>query len=95
MIGAALSRIVGLVALAAAGWLISRWVRGAGSPLRGPRRPNAAPPGAEAMIRDRVCNTFLPRSKALVLTPAGQEYGFCSQRCRTRFLAERSTSTVG
>ena len=38
------------------------------------------------MVRDRVCETFVPRSRALLLLRDGQEHFFCSEGCRTRFL---------
>jgi hypothetical protein len=38
------------------------------------------------MVRDRVCDTFLPRSRALVATVAGREQHFCSPACRDRAL---------
>ena len=41
------------------------------------------------MVRDRICNTFLPRSKALVLSEGTEEHHFCSETCRDRYLAER------
>jgi len=40
------------------------------------------------MVRDRVCNKFLPRSSALVLQVGSEEHFFCSEACRERFLAE-------
>ena len=44
------------------------------------------------MVRDRVCNTFLPRSRALLVTVDGHEHCFCSERCRARFLEGRGAS---
>jgi hypothetical protein len=51
-----------------------------------------APPGkretqevaATDMVRDRVCDTFLPRSRALVAIVDGREQHFCSAACRDR-----------
>lgn len=42
------------------------------------------------LVRDRVCNTFIPRTRAIECEIAGQTHFFCSQECRTRFLAEPS-----
>jgi len=42
------------------------------------------------MVRDRVCNTFLPRSRALTERIDADEHYFCSERCRGTFLADRS-----
>jgi YHS domain-containing protein len=44
--------------------------------------PGARP--AEDLVRDRVCNTHVPRSRALVATIAGREEYFCSTTCRDR-----------
>ena len=36
------------------------------------------------LVRDRVCNTFLPRERAIRwMTEGGEEY-FCSEKCRKR-----------
>ena len=39
---------------------------------------------ATDMVRDRVCDTFLPRSRALVTMVDGREQHFCSVECRDR-----------
>ena len=67
-----------LAALLAAFWWLRRGkdsARDTTAPARG--TPNAADP----MVRDRVCNTFLPRSRALVVRRAGEELFFCSKSC--------------
>lgn len=59
------------------------------------RKPSApAPKGASArlrfegaMVRDRVCGTFLPRPQALSLRADDGEHFFCSASCRDAFLA--------
>lgn len=43
-------------------------------------------PAATDMVRDRVCDTFLPRSRALVAMVNGREQHFCSPECRDRAL---------
>jgi hypothetical protein len=46
--------------------------------------PRAA---AQDLVRDRVCNTFIPRSRALVVrTPTSEEY-YCSPACREKATA--------
>jgi len=42
------------------------------------------PGPATDMVRDRVCDTFLPRSRALVAVVDGREQHFCSAKCRDR-----------
>ena len=39
-----------------------------------------------AMVRDRICGTFLPRARALTLRVDGEEHFFCSESCRSAFL---------
>jgi hypothetical protein len=36
------------------------------------------------LVRDRVCNTFLPRERALTVVVDGREEHFCSAACRDR-----------
>jgi hypothetical protein len=39
---------------------------------------------ATDMVRDRVCDTFVPRARALVAVVDGREQHFCSPECRER-----------
>jgi hypothetical protein len=41
------------------------------------------------MVRDRVCETFLPRSRALHLHHGEEEHFFCSETCRSTFLSRQ------
>jgi hypothetical protein len=41
-------------------------------------------PAATEMVRDRVCDTFVPRSRALMAVVDGREQHFCSPECRDR-----------
>ena len=52
---------------------------------RAARRP-ADPPPLEELVRDRVCNTFVPRSRAVAAVVGGVEEHFCSAACRDRAL---------
>ena len=45
------------------------------------------------MVRDRMCNTFVPRGRALHATLAGRQEHFCSARCRDRALAAASAAS--
>jgi YHS domain-containing protein len=45
------------------------------------RRPSRA---AEDLVRDPVCNTYVPRSRALTATIEGRPEHFCSEACRDR-----------
>jgi hypothetical protein len=56
-----------------------------------PQRGGARPAGETgALVRDRVCNTFLPRERALRALVGGREEHFCSAGCRDRALASVS-----
>jgi len=80
-------RLLGFLALLGLAWAVRR-LFGAGAGSRRPATRPAKPiPRVEAeMVRDRVCNTFLPRSRALQLTPGDEEHFFCSERCREAYL---------
>jgi hypothetical protein len=72
--------------------LVVRTVARAFSP--GPARPRAgaAPPRPEVrapedLVLDRVCHTYVPRSRALVARVEGREEHFCSAACRDKALA--------
>ena len=67
------------------GWLLLRRTVARPAPPR--RRAGEAPRDEGSMVRDRVCETFVPRSRAILVLHGGQEHFFCSEGCRTRFLA--------
>jgi YHS domain-containing protein len=64
---------------------IARLFGGGGRPATAgrPGGRSAARP-AEDLVRDRVCNTHVPRSRALVANIDGHEEYFCSPACRDR-----------
>ncbi len=49
--------------------------------------PNQAPkvPQPDVLVKDPVCETFIPRQEALKITQNGQEFFFCSEGCLKRF----------
>ncbi len=49
----------------------------------GPRPELRAP---EDLVQDRVCQTYVPRSRALAARVAGREEHFCSAVCRDKAL---------
>lgn len=74
--------VVRLVLRAAAAF-----VRGVQTGLRGaPEPPRGAPAVGHELVRDRVCNTFLPRERALRALVGGHEEHFCSAACRDKAL---------
>jgi len=48
----------------------------------GARRPVSRQ--AEDLVHDRICNTYVPRSRALTAKVADREEHFCSEACRDR-----------
>jgi hypothetical protein len=59
-------------------------------------RPRAGAPrsvsGGE-LVKDRVCNTHVPRERALVARIGGRDEYFCSAGCRDRALAAMSRAS--
>ena len=53
------------------------------------RTPRPEPRLTEDLVRDPVCRTYVPRSRALPATVEGREEFFCSEECR-----ERARATV-
>jgi uncharacterized protein len=46
-------------------------------------------PTSGLMVKDEVCNTYLPREDALKEIVEGKEYFFCSKECRQKFLESK------
>lgn len=84
---ALLGRVLRVIAFLLAARLvlraIARWLR-SGDPRR---------QGSVELVRDRVCNTFLPRERALRASVAGHEEFFCSAACRDRALSAFSRAS--
>jgi hypothetical protein len=76
-----LGRLAWWLLVVVAGWLLARMLRGA---TGRPAEPETSAP--TPMVRDRVCNTFLPRSRALARTVGDEEHFFCSEGCLRSFL---------
>jgi hypothetical protein len=58
----------------------------AGGPAPAPPRATGAAAAPTDLVRDRVCNTFVRRERALVATVSGRQEHFCSAACRDRAL---------
>jgi len=81
-----LRRILWIFALLALFWLGKR-LFGSSRAVAGPRASSKVPTARDGvMVRDRVCNTFLPESSALRTRIDGVDHYFCSERCRKAFL---------
>src|SRR5579884_226666 len=90
---AALGRVLELLFwFAVAGWGLMRlWSWLVHPPHRGqPRRGSPARPRPVRQLhRDPYCGTFVAEEIAWPLTEVGGTLYFCSERCRSRFQAER------
>jgi len=73
---------------------VVRLVLRAVAALLRPRSSTTVPPRPPAeMVRDRVCNTFLPRERAIRAVVEGREEHFCSAACHDRALAAVSRAS--
>ena len=43
------------------------------------------------MVKDEICNTYVPKEEALREVRSGREHFFCSQECRRKFLEHRDS----
>lgn len=76
-------------------WWLRKLTRRMQQP-QGPRIDQAAQPVRDLgpMVRDHVCNTFLPKSRALTARSGSDEHYFCSEECRQKFLAETTVHSA-
>ncbi len=51
-----------------------------------PQRPSSKP---GIMVKDQICNTYLPKEDAIKEIYEGKEYYFCSDECRNKFHESR------
>ncbi len=75
--------------------LLLRFLAGVVRGYRGEPGPAAGPgaAGASDLVRDRVCNTFVPKGRALRAVVGGEPQYFCSATCRdAALLAARRAS---
>lgn len=67
------------------GYVLWRWMAAA------LRKPRQAPPhvraGAQWLVKDPVCETYVPQSMALPLKVGRETLYFCSEDCRRKHLA--------
>jgi len=82
-------RLLGWLVVVGVSWILGRLL---GRAVRAQSREGAGRGAVRrtdgAMVRDRVCNTFLPRSRALKVERGGREHFFCSEGCRRSFLTQ-------
>jgi len=72
-------------------WAVRRLLSGPGRRTRPDGQTDAVPKRAEGeMVRDRICNTYLPRPRALTVEGEEGQHFFCSERCRQIHLARKA-----
>jgi len=57
------------------------------------KRISSSPPKQKAsgkMVHDKICNTYLPIEDAIKEIHNGNEYFFCSETCRQKFLQNKN-----
>jgi hypothetical protein len=74
------------IAIAALVYWVLRRLRRSAVPQTRARQADS-PRFEGAMVRDRECQTFLPRAQALSVRAEDGEHFFCSTGCREAFLA--------
>ncbi|MFP4081444.1 MAG: YHS domain-containing protein [Candidatus Aminicenantes bacterium] len=47
--------------------------------------------GSGMMVKDEICNTYIPEEDAVKEIHQGKEYYFCSQECRKKFLEQKKS----
>jgi len=50
------------------------------------KKPSASKHHSGVMVKDEICNTYLPKEDAIKEIYEGKEYYFCSNECRQKFL---------
>jgi len=72
--------------------VVVRFVRALWHTAMPATEPREAPRSGVSLVRDRVCNTFLPRERAIVASVNGHEEYFCCERCRSQAQAAASVA---
>ncbi len=56
---------------------------------KGSKSPRVSKRSSGIMVKDEMCNTYLPKEDALKANYAGKVYYFCSKECRQKFLEQK------
>lgn len=79
-----LIRLIFLALLLYLIYLVVRFFQSLGQPPRANRcQPDPLP--KKTMVKDEVCNTYIPEDEALKENYNGRVYYFCSEDCRKKF----------
>jgi YHS domain-containing protein len=86
-------RFLWLAIIALLVWGVRRLISSRKEPQAGAPARGRIPRSDGEMVRDRVCNTFLPRERALIVEQDGATHFFCSETCRSRYLEGRRAAS--
>jgi uncharacterized protein len=67
-------------------WLILKIVNFITSSSQSRKRPPQQKRLSGVMVKDEICNTYIPKEEALREVKDGREHFFCSRVCRNKFL---------
>jgi uncharacterized protein len=73
-------------------WLILKAVNFIASLGQPKKRPPQQKHLSGTMVKDEICNTYIPKEEAIREVKGGQEHFFCSRECRSKFLDSRKKS---
>lgn len=57
--------------------------------IQGSQHQKPAKRSSGIMVKDEICNTYLPKEDTLKEVYGGKDYYFCSQECRQKFLEQK------
>ena len=85
-----LVRIIFYAFLVYTGLRIFRFIQALGNrTIPKAERPSKSLSGV--MIKDEICQTYLPKEDAIKELKDGKEYYFCSRECQEKFLKKKNT----
>ncbi|MBC7364933.1 MAG: YHS domain-containing protein [Candidatus Aminicenantes bacterium] len=77
-----------LILLAIIFYLIYQFVKffqAIGEAAAKPANPGSKTEKRKIMVKDEVCNTYIPEDEALIEKYKGKTFYFCSEECRDKF----------
>jgi YHS domain-containing protein len=85
---AGIIKIIFYTLLVYVGYLFFRFFRALNKASKPPRASKGA---SGIMVKDDICNTYLPKENAIRQVYEGKEYYFCSSECRQKFLEQKKS----
>jgi len=85
---AGIIKIIFYAFLVYVGYLFFRFFRALNKASKPPRATKRT---SGIMVKDEICNTYLPKENAIRQVYEGKEYYFCSSECRQKFLEQKKS----